>query len=179
MKALYSTQTCLKARKRMFLVFVITDQRCDLRGDNLFLLPERRRRRRRGHQREPGGREGWGGRKERKQVADERVSTTEPSPPSAPTVLAYFFSPLLTHSNDSALHSISPSASSLSARTSKPSSLAPPCLVLFCISLARHLLQRLSSLLKIDSELAHYLESFAQLNSQTPTDSQWEISCFP
>lgn len=111
--------------------------------------------------------------KERKQVVDERVTTSEleisTSPPAAPNHSDLLPPPSAeTHSDDSALHSISLPASSFTL-TLDISLLLPLAVFVFCFFLLpvfRCLQQRLPSFLKIEPELAHYRESFVS----TPTN---------
>lgn len=112
-------------------------------------------------------------RKERKQVVDERVTTSElgilTSPPAAPNHSDLLPPPAETHSDDSALHSISLPASSFSLTLDISLLLLLPLAVFVCFFLLpvfRCLQQRLPFFLKIEPELTHYRESFVS----TPTN---------
>ena len=105
-------------------------------------------------------------------MVDERVCTTElrisTSPPAAPHHPDLLF-PLLTHSDDSAFHSISLPASSFTLVLGF-SLLLPP--ALSCLENASSRVSTTAFSLSENwkSELGHNQKLVVQIHSQTPTD---------
>lgn len=148
---------------------VITDRCCGLWGGQSFTVGRAKeegasktegwKRRRKGRKRDVDSVNNW--------IGDFNISTLC-VPPPCPTFSLVWHTQWIGSSLPASLFTLNISL--------KPLSPAHPRLVWHSVFWC--LQQCLSSLLKIKSELAHYQESFVQINSQTHANEQQEISGF-